>query len=170
MPGPSKARAELPSVSRDQFGVFVQSNDAGCRRFSALTATSLRFGGRRSPPPTFVTHARMAFASRDPSRVHLGVFRRVDPSAARFPAREAVGSAFACKPQTDQAARQPLIGGIRRPGLTGCWVCFGLPAASTCAWANGSASFERTVRRAANSATWTHATSQHDGFWSRLRP
>ena len=59
---------------------------------------------------------RDGFASDGPSRVNLDVFCCVDTSAARLPAREAVRSAFACKPQTDQAARQPLVGGHQAAG------------------------------------------------------
>ena len=58
----------------------------------------------------------MAFALDGPSRVHIDVFCCVGPSAARLSAREAVRSAFACKPQTDQAARQPLVGGHQAAG------------------------------------------------------
>lgn len=43
------------------------------------------------------------------------------------------------------------VGGIKRPGLTGCCACFDLPAESICVSAGRGASFERTVRRSVRS-------------------
>ena len=130
------------------------------------------FGGRRSP--------RMAFALDGPSRVHIDVFCCVDPSAARLSAREAVRSAFACKPQTDQAARQPLVGGHQAAGPNRLLGVF---------WFAGCLNMrlgqrKRIIRTNCSSGGFTRpttqtplpdpapsrTTSQHGGFWSRLRP
>lgn len=146
MPGSGKARIKLPFC----IGPSV-------RRLRAIK----RYRGRqfqccdgRNPPR--IAGERVTFRSRllpaYPSRLcrdgllcrHVLLLRGL--GAARSPeCTPCSPKCFACGLPEIGRPDSLLEGGIRRPGLTGCWVCFDLPAESTCAPVEGSASFERTV-------------------------